>query len=63
MSAESKGILPQNIVDKAVMVVGQQKNTFREAMELVVRIALGTDVGSPNYGPHPSVFKASLFLI
>lgn len=58
--AESKGILPQNIVDKAVMVVGQQKKTFKKAMDLGVRIALGTDAGSPNYGPHPSVFKEML---
>ncbi|MEL7647560.1 MAG: amidohydrolase family protein [Sedimentibacter sp.] len=58
--AESKGILPQNIVDKAVMVVGQQKKTFKKAVELGVRIALGTDAGSPNYGPHPSVYKEML---
>lgn len=58
--AESKGILPQNIVDKAVMVVDQQKKTFKMAMELGVRIALGTDAGSPNYGPHPSVYKEML---
>lgn len=54
--AQSHDILPQNIVDKAIMVVGQQKKTFIKAMELGVKIALGTDAGSPNYGPHPSVF-------
>lgn len=58
--SQSQGILPQNIVDKAIMVVGQQKKTFRKAMELGVKIALGTDAGSPNYGPHPSVFKEML---
>ena len=58
--ADSNGILPQNIVDKAVMVVSQQKKTFKKAMELGVKIALGTDAGSPNYGPHPSVFKEML---
>jgi imidazolonepropionase-like amidohydrolase len=55
--SKSHGILPQNIVDKAIMVVGQQKKTFKKAMELGVKIALGTDAGSPNFGPHPSVCK------
>lgn len=55
--SQSEGVIPQNIVEKAKVVTANQKNTFKKAMELGVKIALGTDAGSPNFGPHPSVYK------
>lgn len=54
--AESKGIVDDYMNQKAKKVVEQQKITFRNAMDKGVRIALGTDAGSPNFGPHPSVY-------
>lgn len=53
--SESAGQIPEQYVDKARTVVGWHRETFRQAMELGVPIALGTDAGSPNFGPHPSV--------
>lgn len=58
----SHGALPDNIVEKAKFVVENQKKTFKMAMELGVSIALGTDAGSPGYGPHPSVLKEMLVM-
>lgn len=60
--AASHGIIPDNIIRKAEFVVEHQKQTFREAMEIGVDIALGTDAGSPNFGPHPSVQKEMLVM-
>lgn len=54
--AESKGIVDAYMNKKAIEVVKKQKVTFANAMKKDVRIALGTDAGSPNFGPHPSVF-------
>jgi len=54
--AESKGVVDEYMSLKSQKVVEQQKVTFRRAMEKGVRIALGTDAGSPNFGPQPSVF-------
>ena len=56
------GELPENIVEKAKFVVENQKETFKKAIELGVDIALGTDAGSPRYGPHPSVLKEMLVM-
>lgn len=56
------GVLPENIIAKAQFVVENQKKTFKTAMELGVNIALGTDAGSPGYGPHPSVLKEMLVM-
>ncbi|MGE9927462.1 amidohydrolase family protein, partial [Megasphaera elsdenii] len=54
--AESGDIVDSYMSRKAAQVVEQQKVTFHNAMEQGVRIALGTDAGSPNFGPHPNVF-------
>lgn len=54
--AESSGAIPELYVTKSKTVVSWQKETFRNAMEIGSPIALGTDAGSPNFGPHPSVF-------
>lgn len=54
--AESAGQIPELYVQKSKTVVAWHKETFRNAMEVGVPIALGTDAGSPNFGPHPSVF-------
>lgn len=60
--AVGHGVLPENIIAKAQFVVENQKKTFKNAMELGVSIALGTDAGSPGYGPHPSVLKEMLVM-
>ena len=44
------------------MVTRQQRDTFARAMKRGVRIALGTDAGSPNWGPHPVAFKEMLVM-
>lgn len=54
--AESSGQIPELYVQKSKTVVAWHKETFQNAMEVGVPIALGTDAGSPNFGPHPSVF-------
>lgn len=56
------GVIPDNIIAKAQFVVENQKKTFKTAMKLGVNIALGTDAGSPGYGPHPSVLKEMLVM-
>lgn len=56
------GVIPDNIIAKAQFVVENQKKTFKNAMEIGVNIALGTDAGSPGYGPHPSVLKEMLVM-
>ena len=53
--SESSGQIPEQYVDKSKTVVAWHRETFRNAMEIGVPIALGTDAGSPNFGPHPSV--------
>ncbi|MEL7564004.1 MAG: amidohydrolase family protein [Dehalobacterium sp.] len=60
--SQSHGVLPDNIIEKAEFVVGNQKKTFKMAMDIGVCIALGTDAGSPGYGPHPSVLKEMLVM-
>lgn len=49
--------LPPNIVEKAQFVVENQRKSFSRAIKAGVTIALGTDAGSPGFGPHPSVVK------
>lgn len=53
--SESDGILPANTVRKSKKVHENQKVTFKNAYELGVMIALGTDAGSMNCGDHPNV--------
>lgn len=55
--SESEGILPANTVRKSKVVHENQKATFKNAYELGVMIALGTDAGSMNFGEHPSVAR------
>ena len=57
MLAESKDMIPDEYVEKAEKVVQWHEETFNNAMKEGVLIALGTDAGSPNFGPHPSVNK------
>ena len=54
--SESSGEIPEAYVEKSRTVTAWHQDTFRRAMALGVGIALGTDAGSPNFGPHPSVF-------
>ena len=58
--SESSGQIPECYVEKSKTVVSWHKDTFRRAMNMGVSIALGTDAGSPNFGPHPSVFLEML---
>ncbi|MDD5167201.1 MAG: amidohydrolase family protein [Syntrophales bacterium] len=55
--AESTGQIPDFYVEKAKKVVAWQRETIRDAARAGVLITLGTDAGSPNFGPHPSVFR------
>lgn len=57
MLAESEGMIPDEYVEKAKRVASWHEETFRGAIAEGVPIALGTDAGSPNFGPHPSVNK------
>ena len=57
MLAESEGMIPAEYVEKARRVAAWHQDTFRSAIGEGVAIALGTDAGSPNFGPHPSVFR------
>lgn len=54
--AESHGIVPDKMVAKSIAVVDKQKDTFARARKIGVRIALGTDGGSPNFGPWPAAY-------
>ena len=57
--SENKGVLSDFMVERSALVTRQQKSTFARAMEKGVKIALGTDAGSPCFGSQPSAFKAS----
>ena len=60
--AESADSLPASMVERSALVTKQQRDTFKRAMKKGVRIALGTDAGSPNWGPHPVAFKEMLVM-
>ena len=62
MLANSSGQIPEVTVVKAQRVVQQQKKTFADAIRIGVNIAMGTDAGSPNFGPHPNVFEEMLVM-
>ena len=55
--AAGRGIVADVIADKALVVTENQKKIFSKAMEIGTRIIAGSDAGSPNFGPHPSIFK------
>ena len=44
------------IVEKAKVVAENQRKSFKKAMEIGVKIILGSDAGSANFGPHPSAY-------
>lgn len=54
---EGEGVLSDFMVQRSQLVSRQQKSTFARARAKGVRIALGTDAGSPLFGPHPAAFK------
>ena len=54
--SESQGQVVPWYVEKSKQVVAWHRDTIRLAAAVGVAIALGTDAGSPNFGPHPSVF-------
>lgn len=60
--ARSEGSIPPLTVAKSKAVVENQKRTFAEALKLGVHIALGTDAGSPNFGPQPAAFQEMLVM-
>ena len=53
---ESEGIIADVIVEKAKVVAENQRKSFKKAMEIGVKIILGSDAGSANFGPHPSAY-------
>ena len=55
--SEGEGVLSDFMVKRSLMVTNQQRSTFARARAKGVRIALGTDAGSPLFGPHPVAFK------
>lgn len=55
--AAGRGIIADVIVDKATIVTENQKKAFAAAMKIGTTIIAGSDAGSPNFGPHPSIFK------
>lgn len=55
--AAGKGVIADVIVEKATVVAENQKKAFAAAMKIGTKIIAGSDAGSPNFGPHPSVFK------
>ena len=61
--SESSGVIPELYVEKSKTVVSWHKETFRNAIKMGTPIALGTDAGSPNFGPHPSVFLEMITMV
>lgn len=55
--SEGVGVLSDFMVERSLKVTNQQRDTFGRARAKGVRIALGTDAGSPLFGPHPVAFK------
>lgn len=60
--AENKGVLSDFMVERSALVTRHQKSTFARAIKKGVRIALGTDAGSPCFGPQPAAFKEMLVM-
>ena len=60
--AENKGVLSDFMVERSALVTRQQRSTFARAMKKGVKIALGTDAGSPCFGPQPAAFKEMLVM-
>lgn len=60
--AKSSGIVPDLVVQKSKVVTEKQKTTFANALKIGVRVGLGTDSGSPNFGPQPAAYKEMLVM-
>lgn len=58
--ARGKGVIADVIIEKATVVEENQKKAFAAAMKIGTKIVAGSDAGSPNFGPHPSIFKELL---
>ncbi len=58
--AAGRGVIADVIVEKATIVTENQKKAFAAAMKIGTKIVAGSDAGSPNFGPHPSIFKEML---
>lgn len=58
--ADSGKELPKKYVDKAKTVVQQHTVTFKNALKIGIKIALGTDVGGPKFSSHPAVLLEML---
>lgn len=58
--ARGKGVIADVIVEKATVVEENQKKAFAAAMKIGTKIVAGSDAGSPNFGPHPSILKSCL---
>ena len=58
--ARGRGVIADVIVEKAMVVEENQKKAFAAAMKIGTKIVAGSDAGSPNFGPHPSIFKEML---
>lgn len=55
--AAGSGIIADVIVEKARVVMENQKKAFAAAIKIGTKIVAGSDAGSPNFGPHPSILK------
>lgn len=55
--AAGRGVIADVIVEKATIVMENQKKAFAAAMKIGTKIVAGSDAGSPNFGPHPSILK------
>lgn len=55
--AAGRGVIADVIVEKATIVRENQKKAFAAAMKIGTKIVAGSDAGSPNFGPHPSILK------
>lgn len=55
--AAGRGVIADVIVEKATIVRENQKKAFAAAMKIGTKIIAGSDAGSPNFGPHPSILK------
>lgn len=60
--SENKGVLSDFMVERSALVTKQQRSTFARAIQKGVKIALGTDAGSPCFGPQPAAFKEMLIM-
>ena len=56
MKEHGQCIIADVIVEKAKVVAENQRKSFKKAMEIGVKIILGSDAGSANFGPHPSAY-------